>query len=375
MALLIDEGANVNAQGGEYGNALQAAVLNGHQHVVKLLFDKGADLNTQSGKYGNTLQAAVLNGNRQIVGVLLDNGVDVNSQGGEYGNSLQAAAFEGHQQIMELLLDKGSDINAEGGKYGNSLQAATFEGHQQIVKLLLDKGADVHAHPKSTNGFSLLHFAVSSRKHSILALLLSAGADVHSGAIDASGQTPSHLAAISGNLRAIQAISSFCTNLDIDQGDVDGCTPLHRAAENRSLDVAEWLLTNGAQVEREDYSMKTPLQHACQTGHFDMMCLLFRKLNAIRVRASDWRQAVQSAQAANGSADSDIQSYTGFVERRNIMLTRDESGQQSVEVMDDRQLVDYFSAMSYQLKFSFPKIWATTGDRCITTVNITKAIV
>jgi ankyrin repeat protein len=41
-----------------YGNALQAASLQGHEAIVKLLLEKGADVNAQGGHYGNALQAA-----------------------------------------------------------------------------------------------------------------------------------------------------------------------------------------------------------------------------------------------------------------------------------------------------------------------------
>jgi hypothetical protein len=40
--LLLDNKADVNAQGGEYGNALQAASEGGHEQVVKVLLDAGA---------------------------------------------------------------------------------------------------------------------------------------------------------------------------------------------------------------------------------------------------------------------------------------------------------------------------------------------
>ncbi|KGO60646.1 NACHT nucleoside triphosphatase [Penicillium expansum] len=142
---LIAEGADVNAQGGKYSNALQAASAEGHQEIVKLLLDKGAEINAQGGTYGNALQAASARGHQQIVILLLDKGADINAQGSTYGNALQAASAGGHQEIIKLLLDKGAGINAQGGRYSSALQAASAKGHQEIVKLLLDKGADINA--------------------------------------------------------------------------------------------------------------------------------------------------------------------------------------------------------------------------------------
>jgi ankyrin repeat protein len=45
VRLLLDKGANVNAQGGDFGNALQAASSNGYKAVVGRLLDKGANVN------------------------------------------------------------------------------------------------------------------------------------------------------------------------------------------------------------------------------------------------------------------------------------------------------------------------------------------
>jgi ankyrin repeat protein len=42
VKILLDAGADVNAQGGELGNALQAALGGGHAQVVKMLIDTGA---------------------------------------------------------------------------------------------------------------------------------------------------------------------------------------------------------------------------------------------------------------------------------------------------------------------------------------------
>ncbi|KAL4947073.1 purine and uridine phosphorylase [Aspergillus filifer] len=187
VRLLLDKGADVNAQGGIYGNALQAASADGHPEIVRLLLDKGADINAQGGKYGNALQAASAEGHPEIVRLLLDKGADVNAQGGIYGNALQAALAdsyqeiaalaEGHPEIVRLLLDKGADVNAQGGHYGNALQAASAKGHPEIIRLLLDKGADVNAQ----DGYygNALQAASFHGYQGIVRLLLDKGADVN----------------------------------------------------------------------------------------------------------------------------------------------------------------------------------------------------
>jgi ankyrin repeat protein len=79
-AVLCEGGADVNAQGGPHGSALQAAALEGKEEVVKMLLEKGADVNPQGGLYGSALQAAGYEGNDRVTGVLLEHGADVNAQ-------------------------------------------------------------------------------------------------------------------------------------------------------------------------------------------------------------------------------------------------------------------------------------------------------
>ena len=68
----------INAQGGEYGNALQAASYGGHEKVVTMLLDKGADINAQGGYHGHALQAASYKGHEKVVRLLLNHDTIVN---------------------------------------------------------------------------------------------------------------------------------------------------------------------------------------------------------------------------------------------------------------------------------------------------------
>ena len=113
--------------------SLGIASLLGIRYVIETFLNESADVNAQGGDYGNALQAASVRGHNQVVQMLLEKGADVNTQGGLYGNALQAASYGGHDQVVQMLLDKGADVNAQGGHYGNALQMASWEGHDQVV--------------------------------------------------------------------------------------------------------------------------------------------------------------------------------------------------------------------------------------------------
>jgi ankyrin repeat domain-containing protein 50 len=51
------------------------AAENGHEKVIELLLGKSADINAQGGEYGNALQAASYGGHEKVVELLLGRGV------------------------------------------------------------------------------------------------------------------------------------------------------------------------------------------------------------------------------------------------------------------------------------------------------------
>ncbi|KAK2593842.1 hypothetical protein QQS21_008457 [Conoideocrella luteorostrata] len=224
VTLLLDKGADVNAQGGKYGNALQAAAGAGYQEIVTLLLDKGADVNAQVGKLGSALQAAARGGYQEIVTLLSDKGADVNAQGGAYGSALQAAARQGHQETVTLLLDKGADVNAQGGAYGNALQAAARQGYQEIVTMLLVKGADVNAQGGAYG--NALQAAARGGHQEIITLLLNEGADVNA----QGGNYGNALQAAAGG--GHQEIVTLLLDKGADVNAQGEQTPLSWAAEN-----------------------------------------------------------------------------------------------------------------------------------------------
>jgi ankyrin repeat domain-containing protein 50 len=174
VTLLLEYKANVNVQGGYFGTVLHAAARSGYDYIATLLLEHGADVNAQCGCCGTALQAAVQQSHRDIVVLLLEYGADVNAQG---GIALQAAALWGHSDIATLLLKRGADVNARGGLYSTALQAAALWGYSDIATLLLKRGADVNAQGGLYS--TALQAAALGGHSDIVALLLEHGADVN----------------------------------------------------------------------------------------------------------------------------------------------------------------------------------------------------
>lgn len=179
VRLLLERGADINANSGFHGNALQVASAGGHQDLVYFFLDNGAEVNKMCGYSGSALQAASHTGYQDLVEFLLDKGADINAQGGRYGNALQAASYNGHQNLAEILLDRGTNVNAQTGYFGNALQAASSEGHQDLVRLLLHKKADVNAQGGEYG--NALRAASLRGYQDIVQLLLENGADTYAG--------------------------------------------------------------------------------------------------------------------------------------------------------------------------------------------------
>jgi ankyrin repeat protein len=91
----------------------------------RFFLEKGANVDAAGGYYGSALQAAAANGNLRVVSLFLEKGANVNAAGGYYGSALQAAAANGYLEVVSLLLENEANINAKGGRYGSALGAAT----------------------------------------------------------------------------------------------------------------------------------------------------------------------------------------------------------------------------------------------------------
>ena len=134
---------------------LYFASAHGLFYSVISILERGADVNANDGILGPALQLAAYGRQHHIVRLLLERGADPNAVGSEYGTALQAACRAGDLEIVQLLLDNGADVNApRAGRYGSALGAAfnPIEDDDStvcgLIRLLVRHGAHVRSAQK-----------------------------------------------------------------------------------------------------------------------------------------------------------------------------------------------------------------------------------
>jgi ankyrin repeat protein len=177
VRLLLQYGADVNAQGDLYGSAIYAAMIKGNEEMLQLL-QENAMIPCKNLPTRKVLKEAAADGSEPLVKLFIENGAEVNAPGSIDGTALSQAAANGRELIVRLLLDNGANINAADEFSKTALQLAAENGNEPIVRLLLDKGANVNT--STGYGGTALQLAAKKGNEPIARLLLAKGADKQS---------------------------------------------------------------------------------------------------------------------------------------------------------------------------------------------------
>ncbi|KAK6495994.1 hypothetical protein TWF481_002023 [Arthrobotrys musiformis] len=248
------------------------------ESTVKLLLeDFGANANATGVEYGNALTAAAFDGTLEIVRMLLDHGADANSPNGW---SLQTAAEQGHLEVVKLLVERGANINAcldeEKFGLGTALQAACEAGQEDVVAFLLKYGAD----PNIGAGPETCPIIAACRRGEaeILGHLINAGATIDRfGGPDMS----SPLINAASTLYKDSVEKLLNAGADINLADRDGDTALIVAASVGDAELVAFLLERGADITHVSKRNVNALQTATNSGATDCVDLLIEAVTRV----------------------------------------------------------------------------------------------
>jgi len=258
------------------------AVEKGMDKVVKTLLEEGADPDVRNGDGMTMLHIAVRSNRSEVVKVLINGGANVNKFDEKDFTPLDYALdFPCEEEIVQLLLNAGAQLKhpnrdeiMEASAIGDTgklkefiskkinllikdtrdktpLHLAVENGHAPAVQLLIENGADVNA--KIGVNVTPLYLTSSI---DVAKILLDNGArpDEQCG-LD--GETALHAAVRKGNKQLAEVLISG--GADINAGDFGSKTPLHTSAISFQLSMARFLLEKGVDINAKDVLGLTPL--------------------------------------------------------------------------------------------------------------------
>jgi ankyrin repeat protein len=183
--------------------------------------------------------------------------------------ALLNANREGNIEAAKQAIDDGADVNAKDEFGWTPLHYATANGHKEVTELLIAKGADVNV--KDGDGETPLDQAEGETAD----LLRKHGGK--SGAEDSI-----YVAARVGNIEAVK--QHLAAGADVNAMNRGGVTPLLMAADKGHKEIAELLISKGADVRR---GYVTPLHRAAYHGHKEIVELLIVAGADVNVKGSD----------------------------------------------------------------------------------------
>ncbi|OQE42234.1 hypothetical protein PENCOP_c004G00355 [Penicillium coprophilum] len=228
--------------------------------IITLLLVNGADPNIKDSDGKTPLFLAAMSGHERVVQLLLEGNSDSLSPDDRGRLPLHAAAKQGSDIVTHLLLKQGSP-RPKDNKGHTPLFYATQYGHLNLVKLFFDLDLDFNSRDMELNG--LISAAVLNGHERVVQFLLDRGADPNVIVIDNFfNMTPLMRASILGQTSVIQVLLNWGVELEIKN--YAGRTALSLAAtsRNRSTEVIDLLLENGADINTEDNDGRGVFFHA-----------------------------------------------------------------------------------------------------------------
>jgi ankyrin repeat protein len=206
----------------------------GQVEAVREAIRKGQNLSQANEQRVTALMLASFKGNLEIAELLIHSGAQVNFLD-QQGRSALFYAIDGQKnELVQLLLRSKAQVNLKDSYNLTPLMVAASQGSVYLTGLLLEAGAK--AEIMDEQGWDALFYAVAVQSQPATEKLLKAGSPINRADID--GNTLAHLCVQRNNLELLQFLVSRGMNLQLKNR--MGMTPQEVAFQNLNFKMSDY---------------------------------------------------------------------------------------------------------------------------------------
>ncbi|XP_053322889.1 transient receptor potential cation channel subfamily A member 1 [Spea bombifrons] len=286
MLMIINESTDdvINAVDCTGNTPLHWAVQKNKIDSAKILLSRGADPNVCNFYKLSPLHLAIQLHYNAIVEVLILHPATNIDLEGDLGNTpIMLACYKDNHEALLLLISHGAKLCKRNKLGFYPVHMAAFSGSLKCLDIVLKTaekmGYCIEENVNYTDNekSSPLHIAVQNGGLEIVKALVSYGAKVDLKQND--NATALHFAATQGATQIVKfMISSYTGDKKIvDLPDGNNETPLHKSALFDHVELAQYLISMGANIDAEDDEMRTPLLLATSCSAWNIVNLLLCK--------------------------------------------------------------------------------------------------
>ncbi|KAF1325095.1 Tkl protein kinase, partial [Globisporangium splendens] len=241
---LVEKGADVKTREPSGLTPLAVACKFGHLEIAQFLVSRGAQIISSGdspARHLSLLNLASRGGHLRTVQWLVENDVDVEES--SYGNetALIAAAANGHFSVVKYLIAAGANPKKKTWAGMGVRSGAAFAGNLLLLQYLVEQ--QIGEFDEEGNKFDLLHHAARGGHASTVKFVL------EQGDFDRSVLSESLFGSIRyKNAEIAELFLKY--GADVNAADVYGKSVLYYAIESEMLEIAEFLMTAGADLKK-----------------------------------------------------------------------------------------------------------------------------
>jgi ankyrin repeat protein len=206
IALLLDQGVDVDQANGKGFTALMYTAERSHLPALKFLLSKDANCDARSLEGQSALHIAARMGKDEALAELLKQpNIDINAGDKLGATALYLAASNGRHDAVQRLLDNGADPRKVDTLGWNALHAAACNGNVTVVNTLISGENNLEFIDRANNdGFTPLLLAAQKGKADVVRLLAERSANFR--LCEKSGHTALHHGACFGHAKVVEVL-------------------------------------------------------------------------------------------------------------------------------------------------------------------------